>query len=144
MENNLKKFNVRIYGFLIQNQEVLISEEIHDGEKIIKFPGGGLKLGEGTKEGLIREFKEELEVEIKIGDLVYVNDFFQNSYFKPKHQLICIYYKVNLKKEIKLISKESHLNFVWKKISTFNPNELSFKIDQEALKALKKMLKKKL
>ena len=81
MQVDIKKFNVRVYGFLIKNQEVLIAEEIHDGEKIVKFPGGGLKFGEGTFDGLKREFREELDIDIQINDLVYVNNFFQNSYF---------------------------------------------------------------
>ncbi len=144
MQVDIKKFNVRVYGFLIQNQKVLIAEEIHDGEKIVKFPGGGLKFGEGTYEGLKREFREELNTDIHVNDLVYVNDFFQNSYFYPTHQLICIYYTVALVNEIELQSAEGHIQFVWKKIQDIQPGYLSFPIDQAALEELQKQIQKKL
>jgi len=137
MQTEIKKFNVRVYGFLIKNQEVLIAEEIHDGEKIVKFPGGGLKFGEGTFDGLKREFREELGVDVIVEDLIYVNDFFQNSYFYPSHQLICIYYKVKLKEETQLKSFEGHIDFVWKNIKETPLNYLSFPIDQIAFEKLK-------
>jgi 8-oxo-dGTP diphosphatase len=144
MQVDIKKFNVRVYGFLIKNQEVLIAEEIHDGEKIVKFPGGGLKFGEGTFDGLKREFREELDIDIQINDLIYVNNFFQNSYFYPTHQLICIYYTVALVNEAKLQSAEGHIQFVWKNIKDIQPGYLSFPIDQAALEELQKQIQKKL
>lgn len=138
MQTGINKFNVRVYGFLIKNQQVLIAEEIHDREKIIKFPGGGLKFGEGTIDGLKREFREELGVEVIVEELIYVNDFFQNSYFYPSHQLICIYYNVKLLNETDLKSTESHINFVWKSIKETPKDYLSFPIDQQAFEKLKK------
>jgi len=35
-----------------------------------EFPGGKIEVGETSQEALIREIKEELEVEIKVGDLI--------------------------------------------------------------------------
>ena len=61
----MKSFNLRVYGLLVnEHNEVLISEEFRFGKPFTKFPGGGLELGEGLKEGLIREFQEELEIDI--------------------------------------------------------------------------------
>mgnify|MGYP006213735391 FL=1 len=71
-------------------------------------------------------------------------DFFQNSYFYPTHQLICIYYTVALVNEAKLQSAEGHIQFVWKNIKDIQPGYLSFPIDQAALEELQKQIQKKL
>ena len=74
----MKSFNVRVYGLLINsNNELLLSDERRGGFSFTKFPGGGLEFGEGVVEALIREFSEELAIDVSVGDLFYVNDFFQ-------------------------------------------------------------------
>ncbi|MBA2612468.1 MAG: NUDIX domain-containing protein [Bacteroidetes bacterium] len=93
----VKKFNVRVYGILIQNNTVLVSDEYIKGNKITKFPGGGLEFGEGTKDCLIREFKEELDLDIEVQDHFYTTDFFVASAFHTNSQVISIYYLVKAK-----------------------------------------------
>ena len=88
-------FNLRVYGILINEQkQVLVSDEFIRGNYYTKFPGGGLEFGEGTKDCLKREFKEELNLEVEVGDHIYTTDFFQMSAFNPQHQIISIYYFV--------------------------------------------------
>ena len=90
------RFNIRVYGILIQEGKVLITDEVRSGVKMTKFPGGGLEFGEGIAECLIREFKEELNIRISIKTLFYVNDFYQVSSFNKNEQLVSIYYLVSL------------------------------------------------
>jgi ADP-ribose pyrophosphatase YjhB (NUDIX family) len=86
-------FNVRVYGILINNEkQVLVSDEFIRGGYYTKFPGGGLEFGEGTRDCLRREFKEEMNLDVEIGDHIYTTDFFQMSAFNPLHQIISIYY----------------------------------------------------
>ena len=61
MNHNLQRFNVRVYGLLMNDcEQILVADEVFkNGNRATKFPGGGLELGEGTREGLAREFKEE-------------------------------------------------------------------------------------
>ncbi|MBW7892759.1 MAG: NUDIX domain-containing protein [Chitinophagaceae bacterium] len=88
-------FNVRVYGLLLNgNNQVLVSDEFIRGGHYTKFPGGGLEFGEGTRECLKREFKEELNLEINVTDHIYTTDFFQMSAFNPEHQIISVYYYV--------------------------------------------------
>ena len=42
------------------NKQVLVSDEHIRGSYYTKFPGGGLELGEGTRDCLKREFMEEM------------------------------------------------------------------------------------
>jgi 8-oxo-dGTP diphosphatase len=88
-------FNIRVYGVLInEKKQVLLSDEFIRGKYYTKFPGGGLELGEGTRDCLIREFKEELDLKVQIEDHIYTTDYFQMSAFNPGDQIISVYYFV--------------------------------------------------
>jgi 8-oxo-dGTP diphosphatase len=89
------RFNVRVYGVLLNEQnEVLVSDEKIRGKLYTKFPGGGLEFGEGTRDCLKREFLEELNLKIEVGEHLYTTDYFQISAFNPDHQILSIYYLV--------------------------------------------------
>lgn len=95
-------FNVRVYGILLgDNKQVLVSDEYIRGGYYTKFPGGGLEFGEGTRDCLKREFKEEMDLEVRIGDHIYTTDFFQMSAFTPDQQIIAIYYFAHALEPIK-------------------------------------------
>jgi ADP-ribose pyrophosphatase YjhB (NUDIX family) len=100
----MQLFNVRVYGILLgENKQVLVSDEYIRGDYITKFPGGGLEFGEGTRDCLKREFKEEMDLEVEVTDHLYTTDFFQLSAFDPeqKQQIISIYYFVRALEPIK-------------------------------------------
>jgi len=91
--NTVKMISVRVYGILINDQkQVLVSDEYIRGDYFTKFPGGGLELGEGTRDGLKREFLEELNLKVEIGDHIYTTDIYQQSAFNNAHQILSIYY----------------------------------------------------
>ena len=85
---------VRVYGILMnENKQVLVSDEYIRGEYYTKFPGGGLEIGEGTRDCLKREFMEEMNLQVSIGEHLYTTDFFQISAFNNAHQILSIYYE---------------------------------------------------
>lgn len=132
------RFNIRVYGILINDRnEILLSDEIRDGYSFTKFPGGGLEFGEGTKDCLKRELKEELGLQAEIGELVYVNDFFQQSAFRKEDQIISFYYRIE---EINFEAidvrslqekglKEGE-SFRWKSLKEIGSKDLTFPIDR--------------
>lgn len=87
------RFNVRVYGIYIHEGRLLVNEELIRGRHVIKLPGGGLELGEGTREGLTREWKEELGLDIQVLDHFYTTDYFQPSAYDDS-QVLSIYYFV--------------------------------------------------
>jgi 8-oxo-dGTP diphosphatase len=92
----MSNFTIRIYGILInENQQVLVTDEFIRGGLYTKFPGGGLEFGEGTRDCLVREFLEELNLRVEVKDHLYTTDFFQMSAFRPTDQVISIYYYVH-------------------------------------------------
>ena len=105
-------FNIRVYGILInENQQVLVADEIVRGMYITKFPGGGLELGEGTRDCLKREFKEEMDLNIEVGKHLYTTDYFQVSAFNSEHQIISIYYYAKALEKIKAPLREKEFDF---------------------------------
>lgn len=88
-------FSIRVYGILINEaKQILVSDEYIRGNYFTKFPGGGMEVGEGTKDCLIREFMEELQMPITVGKHIYTTDFYQQSAFNAAYQIVSIYYFV--------------------------------------------------
>ncbi len=91
----IPQVNLRVYGLLINEQkQVLVSDEYIRGGFYTKFPGGGLEFGEGTRDCLRREFKEEMNLAVEVGEHLYTTDFFQLSAFNTAFQIIAVYYYV--------------------------------------------------
>jgi len=138
-------FNVRVYGLLIDPERgLLISDEQAEGKLFSKFPGGGLELGEGLKDALIREFVEECETDIEVLEHFYTTDFYEKSSFNDS-QVLSIYYFV---KELHPID---HLNFTdrpfdfttnssqvfrWIPLKDLKVTDVTFKTDQTVVALL--------
>ena len=91
----MSHITVRVYGILIDHDHgLLVSDEFIKGDYFTKLPGGGLEFGEGTRDCLIREFKEETGLDVTVGDHIYTTDFYQPSAFKAGDQILSIYYYV--------------------------------------------------
>ena len=104
--------SVRVYGILLgADRKVLVSDEFIRGNYYTKFPGGGLEFGEGTRDCLKREFKEEMDLEVKIGDHLYTTDFYQMSAFHPGDQILSIYYFAEAMEPIRAPLRETPFAF---------------------------------
>jgi 8-oxo-dGTP diphosphatase len=117
-------FNVRVYGILLgENNAVLVSDEFIRGGYYTKFPGGGLEFGEGTRDCLKREFKEEMDLDVRIGDHIYTTDFFQMSAFKPEDQIIAIYYFAHALESIKVPLRDKSFDFDEAQLTAYEKNK---------------------
>ena len=140
-------FNIRVYGILSDSEgRVLISHECIKNQAYVKFPGGGLEYGEGPKNAVIREFQEELNLDIEVEKLLYTTDFFIQSAFKEEDQIISIYYRVS-SNELDSISTvdewpraESVIKkkqvFQWIKSENLKEKQLNFPGDRAMLRHL--------
>ena len=121
-----RSFNIRVYGVLINEQkQVLVSDEYIRGSYYTKFPGGGLELGEGTRDCLKREFKEEMDLEVEIGAHLYTTDFYQVSAFNPEHQIISIYYLVKALEDIKVPLRTKEFDFDEQQMEVYNKTKMT-------------------
>lgn len=147
----LRQFTVRVYGILLDaTRGVLVADEFQEGQSFTKFPGGGLQLGEGTRECLAREWMEELNQKIEVGDHFYTTDFYQQSAFDSTQQVISIYYLVHLPNNAESVSalppvnhtnkSEATATFRWISLNEFNEELLTFPIDRMVGKMIKDQL----
>jgi ADP-ribose pyrophosphatase YjhB (NUDIX family) len=114
-------FSIRVYGILIgENKQVLVSDEFIRGGLYTKFPGGGLEFGEGTRDCLKREFKEEMDLDVRIGDHIYTTDYYQMSAFNPEYQIISIYYFAHALEPIKVPLRQKPFDFDEKQMAVYN------------------------
>ena len=130
----MQRFNIRVYGICInERQEVLLSDESYQNLNFTKFPGGGLEFGEGLIDCLKREFQEEFELEIEVGELFYLTDFFQVSAFSEHDQVISVYYLVqaNLHALDELTKNQSlQENLHWVNLSQLSEESVTLPIDK--------------
>jgi len=147
----MSHFNVRVYGVFIHEGKLLVSDEYIKGQFYTKLPGGGLEPGEGTRECLIREFKEETGLEVEVGAHLYTTDFYQRSAFDPDDQIISIYYWVHCK-DISCLKTHEHAfdfegavqahpdrdleSFRWVDWQALSEQTMSLPIDQQVMALL--------
>jgi len=113
--------SVRVYGILMNNdRQVLVSDEYIRGAYYTKFPGGGLEIGEGTRDCLKREFKEEMNLNVAIGDHIYTTDFFQKSAFNAVHQILSIYYFASALEQITVPLRNKEFDFDEEQLKLYN------------------------
>ena len=105
-------FTIRVYGILLdEKKRVLVSDEFIRGSYYTKFPGGGMELGEGTRDCLKREFKEEMDLDVRIEEHIYTTDYFQMSAFNPEDQIVSIYYFVKALEPITAPLRDKEFDF---------------------------------
>lgn len=138
----MKPFNVRVYAFLEHEGKILVIHEPFQGKLIYKFPGGGLEFGEGTRDCLIREFKEELNLEVEITEHLYTQDFFMANAFDAFEQIILIYYKAKISAEslqkLKVLDNDIEA-LIWTKVEELNPDDFSLAADKVAIELYQKL-----
>jgi ADP-ribose pyrophosphatase YjhB (NUDIX family) len=128
-----------------------VSDEFIRGSYITKLPGGGLEIGEGTRDGLAREFMEEADLEVRVGEHFYTTDFFQISAFNHTDQIISIYYYAHTDDTSKILTKEKAFDFLpeqvanlkgtaehlrWIPLSELSEATMTLPIDKVAIKML--------
>lgn len=153
-----------MYGLLVNsNGHLLLSDEREYGQEFTKFPGGGLELGEGLRDGLIREYREECEIDIEVGEHIHTTDIYVPSAFNNS-QVIAVYYRVrasetalkriegrarvfdfaesSVEERISQTEPQQLQAFRWVPITEMNEAQLTFEIDRMAWRQFANQLKR--
>ena len=149
----IDRFTIRVYGVLLdETKRVLLSDEFIRGDYFTKFPGGGMEFGEGTRDCLKREFKEETGLDVSVGEHIYTTDYYQQSAFNPNDQIMSIYYFVHAENTSGLPVKTRVFDFElhqisdpkgqsevlrWVEWNDLNEDSVSLPIDKIVVRMLK-------
>lgn len=101
-------FSYRVGGILIHDGKVLLQQ--CDGDESYAVPGGHVNFGETSMDAIVREFKEETEVDVKPERLLWIGELFFPRDTRPCHQ-VCMYFLVTLCDETQIKSGSSF--FAW-------------------------------
>ena len=92
MEETLRP-RVRVAGILIENNKILLIEHLKKNKKYWLVPGGGVDWGESTAEALIREYKEETNLDITVEKFLFLSETIAPD--KKKH-VIKLYFQIKI------------------------------------------------
>lgn len=126
------RFNLRVSALIFHNDCLLVMKDEY--LPYFYIPGGRIKLNEKAEDAVIRELKEELNVNSTIERLVYVGEsFFNEDKRKEDYHEICFYYLMNINKDEYIFNKDQFsyfengtkkLNFTWIPINKLKDNYL--------------------
>lgn len=152
VKHALSRLNIRVYAVILDHrgERILISREDLPGGLKMKFPGGGLELGEGPEDALHREIREELGDGIQLTrlELLHTTSHFVRSSFAPDNQVIAIHYRAQFadpatdslwtEKFSRHPGAEPGLEFKWRRIVDLQPPDLDFATDRAIIGKLKR------
>ncbi|XOV91115.1 MAG: NUDIX domain-containing protein [Bacteroidota bacterium] len=77
-----QKVRVRVCGLLEENNGILLLKHDQIGKKgyLWSPPGGGVEFGDTSEESLIREFKEETGLKIKVNEFLFTNEYIDSRF----------------------------------------------------------------
>lgn len=131
--NNMKPYGLTVRGIIKnENDEILIVKR-HPKSKtdpdMWELPGGKVEKGEFFADALIREIKEETNLDVAVGDFC---EAIQNDYMH-KRTVQLMMYLTDINGEVKI--SEEHTAWMWASLDKIKTMEIST--------SLKKMLKKR-
>ncbi|GGE32066.1 NUDIX hydrolase [Streptococcus himalayensis] len=100
------KFNFRVCAIILDDGKILAMKD--ERSPYYYLPGGRVKFGETAEEAIIREVKEELEIEGKIIRPLWLNQgFFEEDVDKITYHEICVYFLIDIS-HTKIAEKGKH------------------------------------
>jgi len=146
-----KRWNLRVYGLLIEDGWILLSRESYPGFEgfMIKLPGGGMQLGEGPEEALTREMEEEVGLKVHSVEIVHIPASCHRSHF-DNSQVVSLYYRVkrdsgqiprHMNREV-IRGETVYQEFYWCSLKELDAASMTWETDREVVEALLKSFEK--
>lgn len=96
-KTELGKFNYRVCAVIINDKKLLVMRDNH--ADYFYLPGGRVQFNETAENAVLRELKEELNIDAKIIRPLYFNqNFFFEDVLKVNYHEIGVYYLIDISK----------------------------------------------
>ena len=112
-------------GIVKRNNKILVNKfsDSNKNEVFYRCLGGGIEFLEKGEDALKREFKEELDLDVKVGNFLGIVENIFEYKGKNAHELI-LFYKVDIKEDdyreiYKVIDDADETEAVWMDIEAF-------------------------
>ena len=134
--DKFKEIRPIVLGIVRKGNKILVSKGYDKVKKEVFYRslGGGIEFLESSKDALKREFKEELNIDINVGEFLGIaeNIFTYNG--KNAHELI-LFYNVDIKdadykETYHIIDDNSESDAMWVDIDKFKNKELKIYPEQ--------------
>ncbi len=134
--DKFKEIRPIVLGVVKRGNKILVSEGYDKVKKetFYRSIGGGIEFLENSKDALKREFKEELNININVGEFLGISEniFVYNG--KNAHELI-LFYDVSIdesdfKEKYHIIDDNCETDAIWIDINKFKNKELKIYPEQ--------------
>ena len=134
--DKFKEIRPIVLGMVKKDNKVLVSkgyDEVKD-ETFYRSIGGGIEFLENSRDALKREFKEELNIEIEVGEFLGISENIFTYNGKNAHELI-LFYDVEIKDEYykekyHIVDDNCENDAVWIDVKKFINRELKIYPEQ--------------
>lgn len=130
---NMKGYGLTVRGVIKNNEDEILIVKRHPKSKtdpeMWELPGGKVEKGEHFTDALIREIKEETDLDCEVGDFC---EAIQNDYMH-KRTVQLMMYLTEIEGNVKI--SEEHTEYMWASLEELKSLEIS--------SSLKKVLEKK-
>ena len=128
--DKFKEIRPIVLGIVKKGNKILVSEgydKVKD-EVFYRCIGGGIEFLEESKEALKREYKEELNIDISVGEFLGIDENIFTYNGKKAHELI-MFYNVNIKdddykEKYHIIDDNCEFDAMWIDMDKFKNKEL--------------------
>ena len=134
--DKFKEIRPIVLGILERDKKILVSKGYDEVKKetFYRCLGGGIEFLETSKDALKREFREELNIDIKVGNFLGISENIFTYNGKNAHELI-LFYDVQIedkdyREKYHIIDDNSETDAVWIDIDKFKNKELKLYPDE--------------
>lgn len=134
--DKFKEIRPIVLGMIKRDNKILVSKGYDNikSEEFYRSIGGGIEFLENSKDALKREFKEELGIDINVGEFLGISENIFTYNGKNAHELI-LFYNVNIKESdyketYHIIDDNCETDAMWIDIDKFKNKELKLYPEQ--------------